>query len=232
MKVSRPLFAALLLLSLAFHPTTLHAQVTISTPPALRQIGMLTNAANSTYGQTLFTPNGINSLDSFSFQLNAHGNPQTYNPNLQFKAYVMGWDAVNVHATGPVLWKSDTKIGPGFYNFVTGGVLVAPNQNIVLFLSTTELIDQMRDKTYGLLMGYGFDDYRDGTWINSYYGGTFAELSTVPWYNNDGCYNCDAAFTATFSNNQSLITPEPSTCILLACGLGMFYLMSRRKSNA
>ncbi len=193
---------------------------------------MLTNAANSTYGQTLITPNGSNSLDSFSFQLNAHGNPQIYNPNLHFNAYVMGWDAANEHATGSVLWKSDTKVGPGFYNFVTGGVLVAPNQNIVLFLSTTEVIDQMLDKIYGLLMGYGYDDYTSGTWINSYYGGTFSDLSTVTWYHNEGCYSCDAAFTARFSNNPFLIAPEPSTCLLLACGLGLFVLISRGQSNA
>lgn len=203
---------------------------TISTPAPQRQIGMFNNIGNSSFGQSIVAPDAVNSLDSFRFWLNPHGDTQLWNPNIKFRAYVMRWDVAGERATGSVLWESDTRTGTGQFDFATGGVQVTSGQSYILFLSTTAVLDQMQGNQYGVLMGYGFNDYTNGRFYSAFNGGDFGLLSSGAWNRDGGCSECDAAFSASFSSREFVTTPEPSTYGLTAAGVIMVMALRRRRA--
>ena len=231
---------AFFLVACSIGTRTANAQTTLSTPAPVRQIGMFSNTMHTSMGQSLTAPTDVNSLDSFTFWLNAHLDVSLYNPALTFRAYVMQWDATNEHVVGPVLFESALFAGPvsGMqrYDFATGGIAVTSGSSYLMFLSLLDTPTENSTTQYGVLMGYGYHDYTGGRWYAGL-GGTatsIASLHSGQWTHDTApeCYDCDAAFIANFSQRATVVTPEPSTFTLLGAAFTILAIGNRRRRTS
>lgn len=196
----------------------LSAQVVISTPayPG-RQIGMFNNSllGSQVIGQTITTPTGMNSLDSFVFQLNAH---PLYSSNITFAAFVGRWDAVNEKIVGDLLWKGGARNGIGVHDVSTGGIGVVAGEQYLVGFTTDGYLDTHSYLT-SVLVAYGWNDYAGGRFYGKVSGPTDA---VQPFSRDLGCGDCDATFTARFSDVAPVqVVPEPSSLALATLGLGL-----------
>lgn len=192
-------------------------------------VGLFGETDTATFGQSITTDALGGLLKSFSFYLGPL--------QLDLRAYVAEWDGIK--AVGTPLYTSQTfSIGESFTGFKevkvdTGGVALKADTQYVLFFSTS-----------GLQKGV----YNTNNWAalttNAYSGGEFVlhnsgddlpSLFTDPgWDCGDGCgftgNGADLVFKAQFDPLPAIpAVPEASTVAMLAMGLGIVSLVSRRQ---
>jgi hypothetical protein len=173
---------------------------------------------NHTVGQTFTVPPAAPLLSAFNFTTrDTHfedGFGVTESPT-NFRGYLMAWDLVNNHATGPVLFQSNVQstVEDGANHTVQFSGLnlsLTPGGSFVAFLN---------QEGFGMSSGNNiFSDAlaRDSTPGGTYLGGTlvtktdgtldFTGLSTESWA---VAPDRDAEFSASFSP-----VPEPSSLML------------------
>ncbi|MHC4042579.1 autotransporter family protein [Bradyrhizobium sp. 23AC] len=174
--------------------------------------------ATATYGQTITAP-GQSRLTGFSFELANYFGAQS-----QFTASVYRWDSVNNQITGSSLFTSAVMTSPASTTFTpvtanTGGVVLTPGQQYVLFLTTIN-VTQSGPSSYnkfGRVLG---SPYAGGTIVyqNST---TAADLTTQPW----DVVGDDFAFVAVFgpgSLSPQLPTGTPRNPVNVAGGIDKF----------
>jgi hypothetical protein len=163
------------------------------------------NNATQTYGEIFTAPSGINNLSTFSFYT---GDPY-FSGNIVAGAYIATW--TGTHA-GTLLYDSGQfnydNLGNEELTFNTNGVIVAPGQQYVMFLSTTKFHGQSVGATY---VSYGgTNQYLDGfAYFNNV---NFDTLFANDW--NAYGLQPDWAVDLEFNN-----VPEPGSVILLSTGI-------------
>lgn len=164
---------------------------------------------------------GNNYLTSFGFFLtnDPNTNVNGVGSNLQFRAYVYGFDGSTV--TGSALYTSPVTSGTDAtdfqqYLFNTGFTPLVPGNMYVAFLSTAGVAQN----GIGFNSFAGTDDaYSGGDFVFDYGDGTFTDPSTV----GDG--GVPMAFNAAFATT----TPEPNELALIGTGLIGLVPVVRRK---
>jgi hypothetical protein len=259
--VSRSIVATLVGLMLAFAGTQRSEASIIDTYTGWTGGGIMSfgEGYNATMGQTFTVVAPDTQLDSFSFWLlHSWPNPSTLNPltwptwgnnHYNFKAYVMEWDASNLHPTGAQLYSSPLQSPTIHYawpysrsdfqqfTFNTGGVRLEAGHQYVAFLCAAGYFDYYVDQ-YGHSQeliheavfgtrGAGNNPYPGGAlyWLNN--GNDFSKVTTQSW--TDGGWVGDATFQADFSP-----IPEPSTLVVWAglAATGAFIAWRRRKGRS
>lgn len=178
-----------------------------------------TNTA--TYGQT-FTVDTQNQLNSFTYLMNDHLNPDFVN----FEAFVMAWDGTK--ATGSILYQSSpitttNNAGlDGFESFTvnTGGLNLTTGNQYVAFFSASNLFDGVNGTSS---WAYNNDVYSGGNFVYLNNGDNFSNLTTNNWNQRDR----DLAFSMNFTSP----IPEPSTYALMLGGLGLVGFMAYRRKK-
>ncbi len=188
----------------------------VSSVPALSR-----DAWSASVGQTFLAPTSAAELTSFSFMLGYFPFFFPDDLDLQFYAYVMGWDGTGVT---DMLWRSPLQAGETDFDlvrrdFAPTGVSLTPGGTYVAFLSTLEVpFDPLTGipayQNVGLVP---FDSYAGGSIVQNL-SPDFATLTSTPWVvDPDGA---DLAFEARFRTlGGSTVVPEPGSVILLATGL-------------
>jgi len=163
--------------------------------------------ATQTYGEVFTAPDGINTLESFSFYL---GKPAD-SGDIITGAYIATW--TGTHA-GQLLYDSGKfdydNLGDEELTFNTGSsVFVTPGQQYVMFLSTS--------KFHGLSVGAAnassgtTNQYLNGfAYFNN--GGSFDSLFAIPW--DQSGLSPDWAVDIEFNN-----TPEPPSLAPFGSGI-------------
>ena len=164
---------------------------------------------------------GDNYLTNFGFFLTNDPNTDMngVGSNLQFRAYVYGFDGSTV--TGTALYTSPVTSGTDAtdfqqYLFNTGFTPLVPGNMYVAFLSTAGVTQS----GIGFNSFAGTDDaYSGGDFVFDYGDGSFTDPNTI----GDG--GAPMAFNAAFATT----TPEPSELALLAPALLGLVPVVRRK---
>ena len=150
----------------------------------------------ATYGQTI-TPTATQTrLSSFTFQLF-----QSSGTAPQYQAFVYQWDPTNQRITGSALFGSSVFTAPSGAAFTpvtinTGGVVLTPGQQYVLFLTTSTITGQANAAyRYGSV---GNTAYTGGQFVFQNNGTNFNQLSTNNW----SFIALDLAFQAMLSGTN------------------------------
>jgi hypothetical protein len=218
-------------------PTTALAQTIDTTPLWNGTFGLDSWDASSTpsLGQTVLSPSGATTLDSFSF--NVAGSSGDFSAN--YRAYVYEWDGTNNHLSGSALWDSGPlSVGPvtqGSYSTLSfsPNIAISGSTTYMLFVSTIDETQPQggNDALFGVV-GTGNNSspsvYADGQLYFSL-DTLFSDLSVNGWNSmgnlSQSSAGADAAFTASFS------APEPGTVSLLALAVpGLVAIARRRRS--
>lgn len=191
--------------------------------------------ATATYGQTFVAPTSFNTIQSFSFWLSNDAGLGTNPGALSFKAYLMRWDAVAQHATGPVLYTSTVRGGPTIasqrYDFNTGGVALLSNTQYVAFMSVSGMFNSIGQSTAtATVEGSTAGTYTGGQLVFTDNGDSFSALTTTAWDFAVGFPEFQTHFNATFSNTS--VVPEPSSLVLLASSGLVLLVAARRRKRA
>ncbi|MGI9089765.1 MAG: PEP-CTERM sorting domain-containing protein [Gemmatimonadaceae bacterium] len=226
--------------SLMLAAAPLAAQSSISIAPTGDPLNGFGKPSIATFGQTFTAPTG-SVLQSFQFYLANDADDGGNGGFLNFRGYVMAWDAVNGHATGPVLFSSVARTGnpldtysTAFSTFgIPGGTTLNPGGAYVAFLSASGLAPTGNPAFAFENMEAGAA-YAGGQWVYNDNGDDFASLSTTTWNNAFG--DQDAAFNAQFTQAGVTTAPEPSELVLMVSGLsglaGIVRLRRRRVVSA
>ncbi len=178
----------------------------------------------ATYGQTITTNGTDVLLQDFSFLIRTDS-PTPSN----FQAYVMQWDSINSHATGPVLFQSGANSNPQGPDFVEiavpAGVALAPNTEYVLFFNATFQFDGQSDAAWFASVS---DVYAGGSFVFINNNSDFGLLTTNAWTTN-WIGTGDLAFKARLNP-----VPEPASWVMLSTGivLGLNHLRRKRLARA
>lgn len=182
----------------------------------------------ATFGQTITTDAANTFLKSFTFHIVTNTVNMPAN-TARFAAYVMGWDAANFRATGPILFDS----GLITHNPSDDIVPITINPNIqlqadaqyVLFFSASNYFDGLSD---GLKFGaLSTDGYAGGDFVYANSISDFGALTAAAW----STFSVpDLAFTAEFSPAAAAAVPEPGSAALAASGaLGLAIVARGRR---
>lgn len=226
--------------SLMLAAVPLAAQSSISIAPTGDPLNGFGKPSIATFGQTFTAPTTGSLLQGFQFYLANDVEDGGNGGFLNFRGYIMAWDAANGHATGPVLFSSAARTGNPLDTYSTafsmfgipGGVTLNPGGAYVAFLSASGLTPT-GNPDFALENMEAGAAYAGGQWVYNDNGDDSASLSTTTWNNADG--DQDAAFSAQFAQ-AAVTTPEPSEFVLLASGLsglaGILKLRRRRVLSA
>jgi hypothetical protein len=188
----------------------------------------------ATYGQTFTVQPGATALQSFSFWLSNNAELTTNPASLRFKGYVMAWNAVAGHATGPALYTSAVQNGPTLssqrYDFATGGIALNANAQYVAFLSASPLFASIPPATSTAAMETTLSGtYAGGQFVYTNNGTDFGQLTTTTWDLSSNFPEYQAHFEARFAGAVTTV-PEPSSLALFAVGgLAMLVVANKRK---
>ncbi|MGV3709216.1 MAG: PEP-CTERM sorting domain-containing protein [Gemmatimonas sp.] len=216
----------------ALLPAQASAQV-INLAQNEQNISPFGSPVTATYGQTFTTAGGFNTLNTFSFWLSSI---DSYNgEGLLFRAYVMQWDAVNGHATGPVLYSSALYAGTAFasqrYDFNTGNLLLTGGAQYVAFLSASGYFASMPPDGASVSMeGTLAGTYTGGQFVFHDNGDDFSKLTTEEWALSGNAESFQTRFYAEFSGDVAVV-PEPSTYLLMFSGLSAVLLVARKRKR-
>ncbi len=216
----------LLLLALVAGAAASQADVTIDTlsgwngTDSINSFGV---SDTSTYGQT-FKVTTAPLLMTYEFQLESQQVDEGFHA---FNLYVMAWDDVNNHATGPVLYKSGDQflVDSGTWQdfTVAPNVMLNANSKYVAFISTSE---SNRDVNWASMQAGrgGTDAYADGQFMFTNNG-----ADTNGWTNNtwSSWSTNDTAFKAVFCGPA---VPEPTTIVGLGLSVIGFIRKKRKQS--
>lgn len=226
MHLLNPVIVVLLLASCT---SGLCATATIDIPYDNTLGNFVSNPYNSdTMGQTFIAPINTSRLLDFSFW--TRGGYESTN-DVSFKGYIMEWDGMK--ATGPMLYQSDIrsstkKWGEGTerFDFNTGGIDLVTGRSYIAFLSAIGCYTTPPDHNAWLYLMIDFYDpqYEDGRHVYTSSHGSYATLASSDWVQNQGVYDIDLGFHATFTE-----IPEPSSIIALLCGTGSLTGMILRR---
>lgn len=142
-------------------------------------------------GQTITAP-AESRLSGFTFSLRLN----FFDPS-QFRAAVYQWDGATSRATGPALFTSAVMTSPNTSSFTpvainTGGIVLTPGQQYVLFLTTAGVTQTGASSYTGFASTMG-NTYAGGTSVWQLSTGV-ADLTGTSW----GVGNNDFAFLALF----------------------------------
>jgi len=219
----RKLFAAAAMLAVSASIASAQNVSLSSNGSPIDGFGASANGGIPAVGQT-FTA-GDNYLTNFSFflQNDTDTDPSSVGSDLQFRAYVYGFDGSS--ATGSALYTSPILSGSDAttfqqYLFDTGFTPVVPGNMYVAFLSTSGITQN----------GLGFnafagsdDSYSGGNLVFDFGDNNFSDPNSI------GVLQQSGAFSATFAASNVTTTPEPSELALLATGLIGLVPVVRRK---
>lgn len=215
----RKLFAAATLLAVSASIASAQNVSVPSNGAPLDGFGASANGGVPAVGQ-VFTA-GDNYLTSFSFflQNDTDTDPSSVGSNLQFRAYVYGFDGTTT--TGSALYTSPVTSGSNAtsfqqYLFNTGFTPLVPGNVYVAFLSTSGIAQN----------GLGFNAFA-GT-DAAYSGGDFV-FDVADSNLSDPNSTMDAGGPMAFNATFATTTPEPSELALLAPALLGLVPVVRRK---
>jgi hypothetical protein len=178
--------------------------------------------ASTVYGETFTDPVGNPLLTGITFEIvNGSGS------SIPFQAYVYAWNGA---ITGPALFTSvplsDPSL-PGFVAFTISPppITLTPGNQYIAFFSTIGEGGPAVTANWGSMQNPPLD--------NAYSGGTFVEANTTTFSNlsNSAFFTTpgtDLAFTLSFSA-PAAGTPEPSSVLLVAAGIGLIGGLARRR---
>lgn len=229
---SRNSFPALVVVPLLFTTNISWAETVIDTTGWVTVSYVLPfgEPGATTYGQTFRPPNGTDTqLDSFSFYIRPELG-QTY-----FQAGVYEWNETAGQVVGDVLFTGHTAtLAPRSddeFQAVTsrtGGLVLSPDREYVVFLSTARQFDNVKDYTSWSITSDG-DAYTAGHFV--WDQGNFPAPGKT-WSCGTGCSlegpANDLAFTMKFSMAP---IPEPATTTLILAGLCMVGTITRRRQK-
>lgn len=181
-----------------------------------------------TMGQTFVAPINASRIVDFSFWTQG-GYESTQ--NVSFRGYISEWDGAK--ATGAILYQSDIRTstkkwgeGTERFDFNTGGTDLLPGKNYIAFLSAIDCYTTPPDHSAWIYLMADFHDpqYKDGRLVYTSSHGSYYSFTSSDWVQNDGIYDIDLGFHATFAE-----VPEPSSILALLCGVGGMGGMMWRK---
>jgi outer membrane autotransporter protein len=155
----------------------------------------------ATYGQTITATAGQTQLRGFTFELAQLGGGTPP----QFQAYVYQWNSITSRTTGSAVFASAVLTAPGTATFTavninTGGVVLTPGQQYVLFLTTSGI---SQAGSGGYKWGAVSNGSNTGGVVYLNNGANFGLLSTTGWNLRS---SLDLAFIAMFG--PTLLTPQ------------------------
>jgi hypothetical protein len=166
-------------------------------------------------GQVVTVPEGVTTLESFTLS------PRVA-PSFLFRAYVFAWN--NSETTGPALYESGDLHAPSESSYqplkvTTGGVLVTPGQQYVLFFSRSaeQAADEADNNGYAVELVRSEEifqppPYQEGGLVTLSNGYAPSEWGTREW--SDFGFVFDTEFEATFDTPAPLTkmpeAPQPS----------------------
>lgn len=182
-------------------------------------------SVSHTVGQTFVVPAGAGALTAFRFYLRDDpytpvGTGEDQENPVQFRGYIMQWDAANGHATGSVLYQSSGRVTTDnglreSFEFDTGQLNLAAGTPYVAFVNLLDYLETHYNNT-SVVLGRSSapgGTYSGGSLVSATDGAlTFAALGTDAW---SVFANEDVEFQAFFA---SAAVPEPAVLLLTLLG--------------
>jgi hypothetical protein len=175
-----------------------------------------TGRSTQTYGEVFTVPDGENYLNSFSFYTGGPFDPG----DIVAGAYVATWTGTKA---GQLLYDSGQftydNAGNETLGFSTGGIVVHPGEQYIMFLSTSKFHGQSDGSTY-FSAGDSNANLNGFAYFNN--GGSFDGLFFSDW-------EAIGLFPDLAVNLEFTSVPEPSSLVLVCTGvLGLTSVLRRK----